>query len=133
MSSTNPQIKTLTLSLNNYLHGRSILPILAASFDAVTTPDIRSRFDNQPFDVMPTDANLLTELQANVKSGNYDGVLIGWCLRGYPERTALFEAIVNAVVESKDARTKLMFCTGQEDLGKAILRTFGSEALVDNE
>ncbi|KAK6443543.1 hypothetical protein LTR95_000370 [Oleoguttula sp. CCFEE 5521] len=133
MSSTSPNIKTLTLSLKKHLHGSSILPILTASFDAVATPDIRSRFDNQPFDVMPTDPDLFIDLRGKLKAGDYDGVLIGWCLRGFPERTALFEEIVNAVVESKDAKTKLMFCTGQEDLGKAILRSFGSEAAIDNE
>lgn len=67
---------------------------------------------------------MLSELRSKLQAEKYDGLLIGYCLRGYPERTAVFERVANVCAEEgKGAR--LMFSTGPEDLANTILRNIG--------
>ncbi|KAL1862925.1 hypothetical protein Daus18300_008255 [Diaporthe australafricana] len=62
-----------------------------------------------------------------VRGSSWDGVSIGFGLRGAIEYTALFEDIVNAVAtESQGYVPKLMFTSSTTDIYDAAIRVLGA-------
>lgn len=51
---------------------------------------------------------------------------MGWCTRGYPERTVLFEQVVAVFLDvmREGREMKLLFNTGPEDLVEPVVRNF---------
>lgn len=118
------QKNVLTISLSNHLTNEPITEIIAQDWSKTDTAT-RARFHNIGFDVDPTDTDAtLRHLQETITKERWDGLLVGWCTRGYPERTELFEQIMNTCVEAKGPETKMMFCTGPKNLVEATLRSF---------
>lgn len=114
----------LTLSIAKYLNGTPIQKGIEKAW--VNTDDAtRARFDNVGFDVDPVNVpDTLVQLRSVLRERPWDGVIVGWCCRGNPEKTELFEELVNTCVDEKAEGTKMMFCTGPTDLLQATLRSF---------
>ncbi|KAK3110679.1 hypothetical protein LTR53_014781 [Teratosphaeriaceae sp. CCFEE 6253] len=125
-----PRINVLTISLSAHLHRIPASTALDTAWSNPTTAATaatRARFNNVAFDLDPTDLpRTLQELREMLHGTPWDGVLIGWCSRGDPTRTELFEGVVGVCVEEiRDGlEAKLMFCTGLGDLVNATLRNF---------
>lgn len=131
--SASKQHSVLTVSLARHLVGHDITHVLNQAW----SPDkvdfsVRSKFNNTGFNLDPKNvSSTLQELENVLSKNDWDGVLIGWCLRGHAEFTDLFESVVtvctqNIVKRAKDGEKepKLLFCTGPEDLVNASLRSF---------
>lgn len=69
----------------------------------------------------------MPEVKQYLRDASWDGVSIGFGLRGDIEYTALFEEIVNAVVaESKGPIPKFMFTSSTTDVYNAAVRVMGT-------
>lgn len=69
----------------------------------------------------------LPAVRALLRGSTWDGVSIGFGLRGAIEYTALFEDIVNAVVaEAQGPVPKLMFTSSTADIYDAAIRVLGA-------
>lgn len=69
----------------------------------------------------------LAAVRELLRGSKWDGVSIGFGLRGAIEYTALFEDIVNAVVaEAQGPVPKLMFTSSTADIYDAAIRVLGA-------
>lgn len=126
-------VSILTLSLARHLVGHDISTVLDKAWsDPKVSTAVSSHFDNVGYnlDPTPTEASL-TQLNKALQERRWDGVMLGWCVRGHPEFTELYEAVVTACLEETIRRhkedgtkPKIMFCTGPQDLVNATLRNF---------
>lgn len=120
---------TLSMGISKYLHNEPISELIEhnwANIDDAT----RSQFNNCGFDLDPTDIPKTVDgLRKELRSQRWDGVLVGWCTRGYLERTELFNEVVAACVDEARVQKdmKLIFNTGPQDLAEPILRSFPQE------
>lgn len=81
-------------------------------------------FDCESFDVDPENpADTVRELKERLATKKWDGVSIGFGIRGKAEYTKLFEDAVNAVRETAPG-AKMMFSVGPMRIVEAIKRTF---------
>ena len=126
----------LTMSLARSLNGESVGGLLEKEWQKSSKSDLE-RFNNFGFNVdLHNFSSSLDELRTDIEGGApegqaWDGLLVGWCLRGYPERTHLFEQVVEVCVDyvaktkaEGKGETKLLFCTGPEDLYNTTIRNF---------
>lgn len=92
--------------------------------------EVRSAgFDCVSFDMNPEDpSETLQRLRDQLRSQPWDGVLIGFGVRGAVELTPLFEAAVNLCVKETAHSTKLMFSAGPDKIFEAIRRNFPEES-----
>ena len=128
MTTTNcePPKEILVLSLSKHLTGHPIAKVIDEDWqkaDATT----QTNFHNVGFDVNAEDfGQSLKDLRGTIQTQTWDAILIGWCMRGYPERTVWFESMVEVCVEELRSlpNTKLVFNTGPEDILAATLRNF---------
>lgn len=71
----------------------------------------------------------LPEIKQHLKNGPWDGISIGFGLRGAVEYTSLFEDIVNMVVTEtwghKEQRPRFMFTATTTDIYDAAIRVLG--------
>ncbi|KAK3058806.1 hypothetical protein LTR09_000371 [Extremus antarcticus] len=120
----------LTVGLTKYLTGNTISSAIDADWTAKVDPATRKQFNNVGFDIDPNDfPESLRDLRQTLHSQEWDGVLIGWCTRGYAERTELFEQVMNVCVDettrgAKGSRARLIFSTGPTNLAETTLRSF---------
>lgn len=125
----------LIVSLSRFLRGEPLRGILDKNW--APYPKELKRFNNVPFDFDANDIpTTLKDLKSTIDARKWDGILIGWCIRGNPERTPLFEEVVAVCRKASQdsAETKLMFCTGPDNLADATLRNFpvdGEEVRAD--
>jgi len=118
------QRRVLTLSASKYLTGHPIQEVIDQDWKKADD-STRTQFDNVGFDVDPRDRSAtIDELRQTLRASDWDGILLGWCLRGYAERTELFEELVDVCVDEKKRSTKLLFCTGPDNLFEATVRSF---------
>ncbi|KAH7407363.1 hypothetical protein BKA64DRAFT_705771 [Cadophora sp. MPI-SDFR-AT-0126] len=124
----------LTVSASLHLVGHPISSVLAKQW-SLAPPAVASRFENVGYQVDPTDVpNALAGFRKALKEMEWDGITIGWCLRGHVEFTELFEKLVQVAVEDTWDRqrrlgkdVKIMFCEGPEGLVSAAVRNFPVE------
>ncbi|ORY59050.1 uncharacterized protein BCR38DRAFT_445501 [Pseudomassariella vexata] len=98
---------------------------LAAKLEADSARAAKAGFNchlHQLDPVQPEEA--LRELEAKLKTGSYCGVMWGGGLRLLPEKTALFEAIINLFRELV-SNVPFMFNTGPDTICDALERNFG--------
>lgn len=117
---------TLTIGLSNYLAGEPVSTLIDENWARIDDTT-RAHFNNYGFDVDPTDVpKMLADLRNELQSRRWDGVLVAWCSRGYPERTELFEQIVAACLGEARVQKdmKLIFNTGPQNLAEPMLRNF---------
>ena len=126
----------LTAALTRHLTSHPVSSVIEKDWSQVPQ-HVSANFDNVGFDLEADPAKQaanLNELANLLKSRHWDGVTLGWCVRGHVEFTELFEKVVGVVVdvsvkgeEGKDNKTKLMFCEGPGDLARTTLRNFPVE------
>jgi hypothetical protein len=142
-----PKKAILTIALTKHLTGNSIDSAISSDWAAKSTPAQREAFDNVGFDFDPTnEAAQLAELEKVLRGRNWDGVMLGWCVRGHVEFTVLFERLVSVVVgevvrraqiredegegmvkgDREGERLKVLFSEGPADLWRTAMRGFGS-------
>lgn len=118
----------LIISAAQSLHGTPISPTIEHEWATKASPEVQSTFNNVGFDFTLNDANSsLADLRRTLHDLHWDGVVVGWCIRGMSvERTEIFEAVMREIVDaSREQRDlKAMFCRGPTDLVEATLRSF---------
>lgn len=118
----------LTISAAYSLHGTPIIGTIEREWNSKTTPEVQSHFNNTGFDFILEDPDKsLFTLRQTLQDGHWDGVIVGWCIRGMSvDRTEIFEGVMKEVIdaarEQKDLRA--IFCRGPTDLVEATLRNF---------
>lgn len=121
-------ICVLTVSAAKPLHGTPIAGIIEREWSSKTSAEIRSHFNNIGFDFQLEDPeSSLLDLRDTLQSQQWDGVLVGWCIRGMSvDRTEIFEGVMQEVIDAarEQRNLKAMFCRGPTDLVGATLRTF---------
>ncbi|KJZ76303.1 hypothetical protein HIM_04385 [Hirsutella minnesotensis 3608] len=132
---TQDQCAILTISLARHLVGHGINHVLEKAWiDPEVPASILSRFTNVGFDLSVDDtAANLKELKKVLSSQQWNGIILGWCVRGHVEFTELFETVVAVCVDhisetraEVSLEPKLIFCRGPDDLVNATLRNFPS-------
>ena len=116
----------LTISAAKYLTGETIEQVLEEKWCNAPS-EVSHRFNNVGFNVDPDRVTEnMADLQKQLKNHNWDGIVLGWCVRGHAEFTVLFERIMNLVAEELRSKQdmKLIFVTGPDNLVEATLRTF---------
>lgn len=117
----------LVLSASQYLAGRSVSETIKADWGKEKAAHFADKFDNVGFAVDPTnESGVLESLQETMKGRAWDGIIVGWCIRGHVEFTTLFEKIIAVLVGQTHAQPdlKIMFSTGPDDLVQTTIRNF---------
>lgn len=122
----------LTISIARHLVGHDVNHVLDKAW---LSPNIsastRSRFLHVGFNLSVDDnTSSIEELEQTLTGRDWDGLIVGWCIRSHPEFTELFELVVTACMDyvfegrGKGRDPKIMFCSGPGDLVNATLRSF---------
>ena len=91
-----PPKNILTIGLSHHLHGQPLHSVLEQEWSTKADLSTRAGFDNLGFDLDPDNmSQTLDDLRHTLCSRSWDGVTIGWCTRGYKERTELFEQVLD--------------------------------------
>lgn len=117
----------IVLSASRSLTGVPVREVLAEDWKKANEATAQ-KFDNQGFDIDLKDFDQsLNELHDLLKQREWDGVIVGWCMRGYKERTVMFEQLMEVCVVELRAKpkAKIMFCSGPDDLYATTMRHFG--------
>jgi hypothetical protein len=120
------QLQILTISLSRHLTGHPITDIITKNWSQAPA-DQASRFNNIGFDFDGKNVTgALVQLKETLAGHTWDGILVGWCIRGKPEHTVIFEGVMAACIEFMRVHpeTKVLFCTGPDNLVEATLRNF---------
>jgi hypothetical protein len=131
---TSRKTKILVISAARHLAGHDVEEVLDHQWSPSNVPnDVSARFDNVGFNLKVNDhETTLKELRRTLSDTEWDGILVGWCIRGHAELTELFEPIINTcvdhVVEKRagPGGPRLYFCSGPDDIVNATLRNFPS-------
>ena len=73
------------------------------------------------------DVNHIESFRGFLNGRTWDGVMIGWGIRGLPEHTELFEELVNIVVANLKPLPKFIFGLKPDGFIDAIQRVLGKE------
>lgn len=94
----------LTINLSLHLHSKPVSSVLTNLWSSIP-PTTTSRFSNSGYNLDPTDVPAtIRGLRKILQSQKWDGILIGWCVRGNKEWTELFERVVQVTFEEKRGR-----------------------------
>ncbi|KAK0770695.1 hypothetical protein LTS16_024038 [Friedmanniomyces endolithicus] len=81
-------------------------------------------FDVDNIAINPEDpADSIKRFEAKLRSQDWDGLLVGWGLRGNQSHTVLFEAAVN-VAREVAPQTRMLFGNAPDDMFMTIQRNF---------
>ncbi|OKP01338.1 hypothetical protein PENSUB_7328 [Penicillium subrubescens] len=120
------KLQILTISLSRHLTGHPINDIITKNWSQA--PDNQAnRFNNVGFDFDGKNVTgALDQLKETLAGHPWDGILVGWCIRGKPEHTAIFERIMAVCIgfSRGHPEAKVLFCTGPDNLVEATLRNF---------
>ena len=119
-------INVLTVSAAKSLTGEPVAEVAEKDWQKANAAT-KARFNNVGFDIDLDDfTHALQGIRKTVRSQPWDGILVGWCMRGYPERTEQFEQIMALLFEElrEVPKTKVMFSTGPENLYETTVRNF---------
>lgn len=117
----------LILSASQYLVGHPISEVVKSDWEKEKARGIRENFENEGFNIDPDDMpGTLETLQRTLQNRSWDGVIVGWCVRGDVEFTVLFEKIVDVITRQLilQPELKVMFCAGPDDLVQTTVRNF---------
>jgi hypothetical protein len=117
----------LVLSVSQYLTSVPISEGIRADWGNEKARNITDLFDNVGFDLDPKDVpSTLKALKHELEGRSWDGIILGWCIRGHVEFTLMFEEIVAMCCEviKSAPQTKLLFSTGPNNLVATVSRNF---------
>lgn len=117
----------LVVNLGQYLTGVPAEKAIKADWEKEKAHNITSLFDNKGFDLDPKDVtSTLRALKKILEERPWDGVLLGWCVRGHVEFTLLFEELITLCCEVQKSalQMKIMFSTGPDNLVETVARNF---------
>lgn len=118
----------LVISAAYSLHGTPIAGGIEKEWSSKASPEARSSFKTVGFDFILEDVeSSLLELGQTLQGRRWDGVMVGWCIRGMSvERTEVFEGVMREVVDAarEQRDLKVMFCRGPDDFVNTTLRNF---------
>lgn len=118
-----PRKAILVLGISKHLSGVPIAKVIATDWAKEKGNGIRDSFENVGFDPDPNNVtSTLATLKEILEGRNWDGVILGWCVRGHVEFTDFFEDLVRLVVNS--GQKNLMFSTGQDNLVETVVRNY---------
>jgi hypothetical protein len=120
------KLQILTISLSRHLTGHPINDVIAKNWSQAPT-DQAIRFNNVGFDLDGDNVpGALAQLKEKLAEQPWDGILVGWCIRGKPEHTVIFEDIIALCTGYTRVRpeARVFFCTGPDNLVGATLRNF---------
>ncbi|CRG86978.1 hypothetical protein PISL3812_03991 [Talaromyces islandicus] len=113
----------LVISLSRYLRGEPVSSIIAQNWSK-HPQEQSARFSTTGFDFDANDIpTALKDLKAKIHAQEWGGVMVGWCLRGNPDRTALFEQVVSAMAtqdQSGSPATEAVKYPNTEDQNEAV-------------
>ena len=121
----NGRSSVLYITLSHHLTGRTVTEYIEADWSKAKADKVRDKFATAGFDLNPHDtATTLADLKRMIKTKPWNGILIGWCTRGHPEFTELFEKVVEVCLQevTLNPEMRLMFNTGPDDLVQPVLR-----------
>lgn len=125
-----PRKFILTVSLSQHLTGIPIAKVIKADWNKAKARDVANLIENVGFNLDPEDVpGTLKALKSKLEGRSWDGIILGWCIRGHVEFTTLFEKVVVTCFEVMrlTPHTKIMFCTGPDNLVETVLRNFPVE------
>lgn len=123
---SNKPLQILTVSMSRHLTGHPINDVITKNWSQAPEDQVH-RFNNVGFDFDGNDIpGALAQLKEKLAGHPWDGVLVGWCIRGKPEHTVIFEDVIALCTEFTRVRpeSKVFFCTGPDNLVEATLRNF---------
>lgn len=127
-SDSTPRKAILVISASQYLVGHPLSEVIKADWSKSKANGIADKFENVAFPVGPANvAATLESLQRTLQERAWDGVIVGWCIRGHvPEFTVLFEKIIAVLARqvSVQPELKIMFPLGPDDLVETTIRNF---------
>ena len=98
-----------------------------ADWDKEKARNVKDSFRNVGLDLNPNDVDgTLQALREELNTRSWDGIILGWCIRGHVEFTELFEEVVGICFEfmKTEPHVAIMFSTGPNNLVETVLRTF---------
>ncbi|KUJ16362.1 uncharacterized protein LY89DRAFT_782629 [Mollisia scopiformis] len=117
----------LVVSISRHLHGVPIEKGIESEWAKEKARDIKDSFENVGFNLDPKDVpTALRDLKHELEGRPWDGIIIGWCIRGNNDFTILFEKVVGACCEviKSAPETKLMFSSGPQNIVETVARNF---------
>jgi hypothetical protein len=117
----------LVVNLGQHLTGVPVEKVIQAEWEKEKAHNISSFFDNNGFNLDPRDVpSTLKALRHKLEERSWDGLLLGWCVRGHVEFTLLFEELVTLCCEVQKSapQMKIMFPTGPDNLVETVARNF---------
>ena len=120
----------LVIGLTQHLTGSPIEKAIKEDWAKEEAHGIANSFDNAGFNLDPKDVpGSLKALQQELQGRSWDGILLGWCIRGHVEFTLLFEEVHSVCCGAVKAapQTKIMFSTGPDNLVETVVRNFPVE------
>lgn len=132
MTTTTTPRQILLVSLSRFLGGVPASSVISQNW-AKHPQSQSTRFNTVGFDFDANDLpTTLKDLEAIIHGQEWDGIMIGWCLRGNQEGAAMFEQVVSVCIGAmRDCpQMKLMFCAGPDDVADSILRNFPAEGVL---
>ncbi|TVY88095.1 hypothetical protein LAWI1_G007537 [Lachnellula willkommii] len=123
----------LVISISQHLTGSPVENAIKADWAKEKAHGIADSFDNIGFNLDPKDVPAtLKALKHELERRSWDGIILGWCIRGHVEFTLLFEEVHSVCCEAVKVapRTKIMFTTGPDNLVETVVRNFPVEVGV---
>ena len=117
----------LVVSVSQHLHGVPIDNSIREDWAKDKANGVGHHFANVGFDLDPNNIpETLAALRHALQQRLWNGIIIGWCLRGTSKFTVLFEQVVMVCLEGRqpDSQTKIMFSTGKDNLVETVVRNF---------
>ena len=81
----------------------------------------------ESYGVNTADFNPVQDFRNFLRGRTWEGVMIGWGIRGMQEHTELFEKLVNVVLADVTPTPKFIFSTNPNGFVNAIQRVLGNE------
>ncbi|TVY82629.1 hypothetical protein LSUE1_G002681 [Lachnellula suecica] len=126
-TSHQPRKSILVVSASRHLTGVPIEAGIKTEWAKEKARHIADHFDNVGFNIDPKDVpNTLKALRHELVGRSWDGVILGWCIRGHVEFTLLFEEVVAVCCDVKKSapEMKIMFSTGGDNIVETVARNF---------
>ena len=120
----------LTISASRHLVNVPVEEAIKADWAQEKARAMADSFENIGFNLDPNDvSSTLTALRKELEGRSWDGVLLGWCVRGHVEFTLLFEELVTLCCEVQKSvpQMKIMFSTGPDNLVETVARNYPAE------